>query len=166
MQGTTSNEASTPLARDKAHEWVKENAARTVLAAAAPVPIPMGHSMLTTAIEAYMIIQIGSIYGRRLSLKEALAIIPALGLAMGTGKLAALAAGELLTYIPVAGWIAKGGIGAGIAYVIGKKAIVYFEAKDPGKVAEPFEITIKLKDIIASLVVGGVVDSGDSSNKS
>ena len=159
MQETTGSGVETRLAKEAAHEWVKENAARTVLAAAVPMPIPLGHSLLTTAIEAYMIIQIAAIYGHRISLKEAIALIPVLGATMGVGKLAALAAGELLTYVPVAGWIAKGGVGAGIAYLIGKKATAYFEDRNPGKIAAPFEITLSLKDIISSIVSDNISDS-------
>lgn len=164
MQGSIGSGTETLLARDKAHEWVKENAARTVLAAAVPMPIPLGHSVLTTAIEAYMIIQIASIYGKKISMKEAIALIPVLGVTMGVGKMAALAAGELLTYIPVAGWAAKGGIGAGIAYLIGKKAISYFEAKEPNKIAEPFEITLSLKEIITSIVSDKATDVTDKAD--
>jgi uncharacterized protein (DUF697 family) len=129
-----------PRARQVAGEWIEENALRVGAAAAIPTPIPGAHTVLTTALEAYMIIAIGRIYGRRLTPGEAVALIPTLGAGIVVGKTASAIAGEVLGWVPIIGWAAKGAASGATAYGIGKAAIVYFESESPGAPAAPFEM--------------------------
>ncbi len=129
-----------PRAKAVAEEWIEENALRVGAAAAIPTPIPGAHTVLTTALEAYMIISIGRIYGRRLSPGEAVALIPTLGASIVVGKTASAIAGEVLGWVPIIGWAAKGAASGATAYGIGKAAVVYFESENPGAAAAPFDM--------------------------
>lgn len=140
-----------PSAKQVAEEWIEENALRVGGAAAIPTPIPGMHTALTTALEAYMIISIGRIYGRALTPGEAVALIPTLGGAIVVGKTASAIAGELLGWVPLVGWAAKGAASGATAYAIGKAAITYFESEQPGQQAAPFEM-VSIKKFVTDFL--------------
>lgn len=129
-----------PLARQIAEQWVEESAARVAAAAVVPVVLPGAHTLLCTAVEAYMIAQVARIYGRRLRVVEALALIPSLGGAVLVGKSAAAIVGELAGLVPFGGWIAKGAVAGATAFAVGTAAVAYFERRHPGAEAAPFEV--------------------------
>lgn len=134
-------------AQQVATQWVEENGYRVAAAASVPIPVPGAHTALCTALEAYMISNIATIYGRSLTAGECIALIPALGGAVVVGKAASSIAGEIFGWIPVAGWLAKGVVGGATAYGIGKAAITYFEHEHPGQEAAEFE-TASLKAFV------------------
>jgi len=134
-------------AKAVALEWVEENGYRVAAAAAVPIPVPGAHTALCTALEAYMIANIAQIYGRSLTVGECVAMVPTLGGAVVVGKTVSSVAGELLGWVPFAGWIAKGAVSGATAYGIGKAAVHFFESKQPGQPAAEFE-TLSLRDFV------------------
>lgn len=148
-------------ARDVANDWVEENGYRVAAAAAVPVPVPGAHTALCTALEAYMVSNIARIYGRDLTLGECVALIPALGGAVVVGKTVSSIAGEVLGWIPFAGWAAKGAVGGATAYGIGKAAVHWFESKHPGQEAAKFE-KVSLRDFVQDALAELGVKTGDA----
>lgn len=134
-------------ARQVAADWVEENGYRVAAAAAVPVPIPGAHTALCTALEAYMISNIAKIYGRSLTIGECIALVPTLGGAVVVGKTVSSVVGEVVGWIPFAGWAVKGAVGGATAYGIGKAAVHWFEGKQPDQEAAPFE-TVSLRDFV------------------
>lgn len=132
-----------------AREWVEESAVRAAGAAALPLPIPGAHTALTSAIEAYMIYHVAGIYGEKLTVGEALALIPTLGAGMVARKAASSLIGETVGQIPVAGWLLKGAASGGTAFAMGVTAVNYFEKKYPGRAATAFH-TLSIKEFITS----------------
>jgi uncharacterized protein (DUF697 family) len=113
---------------DRAQEWVHLYAAGG--AAFAALPIPGATSMGLAAAESHMVYWIAKIYGEELSGKEITLILGTLGLASLGLKAFAL---EACNFIPVAGWLIKGGIAATAIESIGATIIRHFEQKYPGK---------------------------------
>ncbi|QSQ13296.1 DUF697 domain-containing protein [Myxococcus landrumensis] len=132
-------------AEKAARSWVEESALRAAGAAAIPIPVPGAHTALTSAIEAYMIYHVAGIYGEKLTLGEALGLIPALGAGVVARKAATAVVGETVGWIPFAGWLLKGAASGGTAFAMGVAAVTYFEKKYPGRDAVPFE-TVSIKD--------------------
>lgn len=147
----TGRRPSGPRAKAVAEQWIEENALRVGAAASVPTLIPGTHTALTTALEAYMIISIGRIYGRRLTPGEAVALIPTLGAGIVVGKTASSIAGEVLGWVPLVGWAAKGAASGATAYGIGKAAITYFETEHPQAPAADFEM-LSLKKFITDFL--------------
>jgi uncharacterized protein (DUF697 family) len=136
-------------AEKSAREWVEESAVRAAGAAALPLPIPGAHTALTSAIEAYMIYHVAGIYGEKLTVGEALAMIPTLGAGMVARKAASSLIGETVGQIPIAGWLLKGAASGGTAFAMGVAAVNYFEKKYPDRTATPFH-TLSIKEFITS----------------
>ena len=157
---TTKSEPGVP-AKQVAADWVEENGYRVAAAAAVPVPVPGAHTALCTALEAYMISNIAKIYGRTLTIGECVALVPTLGGAVVVGKTVSSIVGELVGWIPFAGWAAKGAVGGATAYGIGKAAIHWFESKHPGQDAAPFE-TVSLRDFLHDALGELGVKKGDA----
>jgi uncharacterized protein (DUF697 family) len=134
-----------------AREWVEESALRAAGAAAIPIPVPGAHTAVTSAIEAYMIYHVAGIYGEKLSLGEALGLIPALGAGIVARKAATAVVGETVGWIPVAGWLLKGAASGGTAFAMGVAAVNYFEKKYPQRQATAFE-TASIKDWVKNAV--------------
>jgi uncharacterized protein (DUF697 family) len=132
-------------AEKAARDWVEESALRAAGAAAIPIPVPGAHTALTSAIEAYMIFHVAGIYGEKLTLGEALGLIPTLGAGVVARKTAAAVVGETVGWIPVAGWLLKGAASGGTAFAMGVAAVNYFENKYPTREAFPFE-TVSIKE--------------------
>ncbi|MGC4117908.1 MAG: DUF697 domain-containing protein [Myxococcales bacterium] len=149
------------LARDVATDWVEENGYRVAAAAAVPVPVPGAHTALCTALEAYMISNIAQIYGRNLTIGECVALVPTLGGAVVIGKTVSSIAGEVLGWIPFAGWVAKGAVGGATAYGIGKAAVHWFEGKHPDQPAAEFE-KVSLRDFVQDALAELGVRTGDA----
>ncbi|MCP3164715.1 DUF697 domain-containing protein [Myxococcus qinghaiensis] len=143
-------------AEKAARSWVEESALRAAGAAAIPIPVPGAHTALTSAIEAYMIYHVAGIYGEKLSLGEALGLVPTLGAGIVARKAASSIVGETVGWIPVAGWLLKGAASGGTAFAMGVAAVTYFEKKYPGREAIPFD-TMSIKDWVkAALAQLGV----------
>lgn len=132
-----------------AREWVEESAVRAAGAAALPLPIPGAHTALTSAIEAYMIYHVAGVYGEKLTVGEALGLIPTLGAGMVARKAASALIGETVGQIPIAGWLLKGAASGGTAFAMGVAAVNYFEAKYPHRTATVFH-TVSIKEFITS----------------
>src|SRR6218665_368737 len=132
-------------AEKAARNWVEESATRAAAAAAIPIPIPGAHTALTSAIEAYMIYHVAGIYGEKLTLGEALALVPTLGAGMVARTVATAGVGETVGQIPLVGWLIKGAASGGTALAMGIVAVSYFEKKYPKRDATPFA-TASLKD--------------------
>lgn len=144
-------------AEQAAREWVEESAVRAAGAAAIPIPVPGAHTAVTSAIEAYMIYHVAGIYGVKMTMGEALALIPTLGAGVVTRKAVNSIIGETVGWIPVAGWLLKGAASGGTAFAMGVAAVQYFERKYPGRQAVPFDtMSIKLwvKMALSSLGFG------------
>jgi uncharacterized protein (DUF697 family) len=121
----------TMTCKGKAREWVHITAAGG--GALAAVPIPGMGTVGLTAMESALIYWVGRIYGEKLDAKEVAIIagtleIASLGIKMGVM--------EILNFVPIAGWIAKVPIAAGIIEGIGNLAIKHFDDKYPGKLYE------------------------------
>lgn len=143
-------------AEKAARSWVEESALRAAGAAAIPIPVPGAHTALTSAIEAYMIYHVAGIYGEKLSLGEALGLVPTLGAGIVARKAASSIVGETVGWIPVAGWLLKGAASGGTAFAMGVAAVTYFEKKYPGREAIAFD-TVSIKDWVkAALAQLGV----------
>ncbi|NTX00331.1 DUF697 domain-containing protein [Myxococcus sp. CA040A] len=143
-------------AEKAARSWVEESALRAAGAAAIPIPVPGAHTALTSAIEAYMIYHVAGIYGEKLSLGEALGLVPTLGAGIVARKAASSIVGETVGWIPIAGWLLKGAASGGTAFAMGVAAVTYFEKKYPGRDAIPFD-TMSIKDWVkAALAQLGV----------
>lgn len=143
-------------AEKAARSWVEESALRAAGAAAIPIPVPGAHTALTSAIEAYMIYHVAGIYGEKLSLGEALGLVPTLGAGIVARKAASSIVGETVGWIPIAGWLLKGAASGGTAFAMGVAAVTYFEKKYPGREAIPFD-TLSIKDWVkAALAQLGV----------
>ncbi|ATB27020.1 DUF697 domain-containing protein [Melittangium boletus] len=125
-------------AEKAARSWVEESATRAAAAAAIPMPIPGAHTALTSAIEAYMIYHVAGIYGEKLTLGEALALVPTLGTGIVARKVATAVVGETVGQIPLVGWLVKGAASGGTAFAMGVVAVGYFEKKYPKREATPF----------------------------
>ncbi|HEX8434754.1 DUF697 domain-containing protein [Archangium sp.] len=138
-------------AEKAARGWVEESALRAAGAAAIPIPVPGAHTAVTSAIEAYMIYHVAGIYGEKLTLGEALALIPTLGAGIVARKTATAIVGETVGWIPVAGWLLKGAASGGTAFAMGVAAVNYFEKKYPQRQAAPFE-TASIKDWVMAAV--------------
>jgi uncharacterized protein (DUF697 family) len=139
------------LARDAARDWVEANAVVVSGAAAIPMPVPGAHTVLSTAIEGYMVYRVAQVFGRNLSSKEAVALVSSLGGAVIAGKTLSIAVGETLGQVPFLGWIAKGAVSGGVAYAIGRAAVAYFDLECPGReAAEGFE-SVGFKDFLAKV---------------
>lgn len=138
-------------AEKAARNWVEESALRAAGAAAIPIPVPGAHTAVTSAIEAYMIYHVAGIYGEKLTLGEALAMIPTLGAGIIARKTASAVVGETVGWIPVAGWLLKGAASGGTAFAMGVAAVNYFEKKYPQRQASPFE-TASIKDWVMAAV--------------
>jgi uncharacterized protein (DUF697 family) len=136
-------------AEKAARSWVEESALRAAGAAAIPIPVPGAHTALTSAIEAYMIFHVAGIYGEKLTLGEALGLVPTLGAGVVARKAASSIIGETVGWIPVAGWLLKGAASGGTAFAMGVAAVGYFEKKYPAREAVPVE-TVSLKDWVKS----------------
>ncbi|HEY3449609.1 MAG TPA: DUF697 domain-containing protein [Myxococcales bacterium] len=158
---TTTKSKPGPFARTVANDWVEENGYRVAAAAAVPVPIPGAHTALCTALEAYMISNIAQIYGRSLTIGECVAMVPTLGGAVVVGKAVSSIAGEVLGWIPFAGWVAKGAVGGATAYGIGKAAVHWFESKHPDQEAADFE-KVSLRDFVQDALAELGVKKGDA----
>jgi uncharacterized protein (DUF697 family) len=118
--------------REQATEWVHYYAAGG--AAWSILPVPMATSAGLMAAETYMIYWIGKIYGEELSGQEILMVAGTLDLASIGLKTLAL---EVCNFLPIAGWLIKGGIAAGTIEAIGRLVIRHFERKYPGKLYAP-----------------------------
>jgi uncharacterized protein (DUF697 family) len=138
-------------AEKAARNWVEESALRAAGAAAIPIPVPGAHTAVTSAIEAYMIYHVAGIYGEKLTLGEALALIPTLGAGIVARKTATAIVGETVGWLPVAGWLLKGAASGGTAFAMGIAAVNYFEKKYPQREASPFE-TASIKDWVKAAV--------------
>jgi len=78
-----------------------------------------------------MLVDVGKAYGRKLSLTEAGAVLGAL-VAVGMGVKAV--AVEAASFVPIAGWLVKGGVAAGSMKALGELAIKYFEGELPTRI--------------------------------
>lgn len=112
--------------KQKARQWVHVTAAGGGALAAIPVP-GMGTVGLV-AQESTLVYWIGRIYGEKLDKTEVLMIAGSLEIASLGIKVAVL---EALNFVPVAGWILKVPVAAGIIEGIGALAIDFFEDKYP-----------------------------------
>jgi uncharacterized protein (DUF697 family) len=110
--------------RRKAEAWVNGYTATAVAAVVATSPIPGTATGVLCTLEATMCYQIGRIYKTNWSIGEATAAAGVIGIAAFLGKIAAL---EALTFLPFAGWVAKGVIAAGIVKGMGQLVIKHFE---------------------------------------
>jgi len=129
--------------QDQAREWVN-NYAITGTAIVVAAIVPGTTSVALMAIEATMCFHIGRIYrGVDFSKKEAAGIAASVGLAAVAGQIVAL---EALTFIPWAGWAAKGAIAGGIIKTLGEAIISYYENKDANSSPTP-TITFKPQTI-------------------
>jgi uncharacterized protein (DUF697 family) len=138
-------------AEKAARGWVEESALRAAGAAAIPIPVPGAHTLVTSAIEGYMIYHVAAIYGEQLTMGEALALIPTLGAGIVARKAATTVVGETVGWIPIAGWLLKGAASGGTAFAMGVAAVNYFEKKYPQREASPFE-TVSIKDWVKAAV--------------
>ncbi len=137
------------FANDAAKSWVRDNAATVAIAAATPLPIPGAHTCISTALEAYMIYKVARIYGRQLTISEALALVPSLGAAILVGKGASVAIGESVGQIPVIGWLTKGVVSGTVAYGMGRAATSHFEKLYPNMEADENHIEeVPLREFI------------------
>lgn len=113
--------------RRRAEAWVNGYTAGAVAAVLAASPVPGSATGVLCTLEATMCYQIGSIYKASWSAGEAAAVAGAIGLAAFFGQIATL---EALTFVPFAGWVAKGVIAAGIVKAMGQLVIKHFEDCD------------------------------------
>lgn len=123
--------ADAKTCKQKAQEWVHVTAAGG--GALAAVPVPGIGTIGLAAMEGSLVYWIGRIYGDKLDKAEVLMIVGTLEIASLGIKVGVL---ELLNFVPIAGWIAKVPIAAGIIEGIGALAIKHFEDKYPGKLYE------------------------------
>jgi uncharacterized protein (DUF697 family) len=119
---------STVTCKARAEEWVHWYAGGG--AALAVVPIPMAGMAALGVIETTMIYWIAKVYGEELT-KTEIAVVAA-GLELG-GFVFKAAALEACNLIPVAGWIVKASVAAGIIEGIGAAIIGHYEDKYPRK---------------------------------
>ncbi len=110
--------------RRKAEVWVNGYTAGAVASVVAASPIPGAATAILCSIEAIMCFQIGRIYKVNYSMGEATAAAAAVGIAAFLGKIAAM---EALTFLPFAGWAAKGVIAAAIVNGMGQLVIKHYE---------------------------------------
>lgn len=110
--------------RKKAESWVNGYTAGAVATVVAASPIPGSATAVLCTLEATMCYQIGSMYKASWTVGEAAAVAGAIGLAAFFGQIAAM---EALTFIPFAGWAAKGAIAAAIVKGMGQLVIKHFE---------------------------------------
>ncbi|MGD0089931.1 MAG: hypothetical protein ABSE73_08430 [Planctomycetota bacterium] len=114
--------------QEKAREYVHMAAAGG--AVLAPIPVPgMGTTGLVV-LEATLIYWIAKIYGETLEAKAIALVAATLEVGSLGVKVVVL---EGLNFIPVAGWILKAPVAAGIIEGLGDLAIRHFEDKYPGK---------------------------------
>lgn len=117
--------------KEKAREWVHITAAGGGAIAAVPVP-GIGTAGLI-ALESQLVYWVGRIYGEKLDKAELVMIAGSLSVGSLAIKAAVL---EALNFVPVAGWLIKIPVAAGIIEAIGALAIKHFEDKYPGKIYE------------------------------
>lgn len=115
--------------KQRSQEWVHIYAAGG--AAFATIPIPFATSAGLTAAETHMIYWIGRIYGEKLSATEIGLVASGIGLASLGLKVVAM---EAANFVPVIGWLVKGGIAASTIEALGALIIKHFEDKYPGKI--------------------------------
>ena len=114
--------------KKKAQQWVHVTAAGG--GALAAIPIPGMGTVGLVALESTLVYWVGRIYGEKLDKTEVLMIAGSLELASLGLKVAVL---EALNFVPVAGWILKVPVAAGVIEGIGALAIDFFEDKYPGR---------------------------------
>lgn len=113
---------------DKAHEYIHWAAGGG--AAWSTVPIPGMTTVGLVALESMLIYWIGKIYGEKLEKTEILMIAGGLEIASLGLKVGVL---ELLNFVPIAGWLLKGTVAAGVIEGIGALVIKHFEDKHPDR---------------------------------
>jgi uncharacterized protein (DUF697 family) len=99
-------------------------------AAWSAVPIPGMTTVGLIALESMLIYWVGKIYGEKLDKGDILMIAGGLELASLGIKIGVL---ELLNLVPVAGWLLKASVAAGVIEGIGALVIKHFEDKFPGR---------------------------------
>ncbi len=115
--------------KDKARNWVNGYALTGGGVAAAAI-IPGATTAALYTLETTMVLHIGRIYrGDTFTKEDALAVISAAGF-MGTIGLGTKVAMEGLNFIPIAGWLLKGGIAGSTIKTLGELIIKYFESID------------------------------------
>jgi uncharacterized protein (DUF697 family) len=84
--------------------------------------IPGADMPVLTAVQLRLVLQIGACYGVELSPDRAIELVSVLGAGFGMRTVAR----ELLDFIPVAGWVVKGGVAYGGTRALGLAADEYF----------------------------------------
>jgi len=97
------------------------------------VPIP-GHSLVLTAAEATMLANIAKVYGLRLQGAIGSLLFKAIMLKIG-GSVLLKGLSEVLTFVPVVGWLAKPAVSAAAIKGFGEAAIAYLEDAFPNQQA-------------------------------
>lgn len=115
--------------KERARAWVNNYSvlgAGIVMAAVFP-----GSTALALAtMETHMCYEIGKIYrGGVYSMEEAAAAAAAVGIAVIAGPIIAL---EALTWIPFAGWAAKGAAAGAVIKALGEAIIHHYESTQSG----------------------------------
>jgi uncharacterized protein (DUF697 family) len=120
--------------KDKAKQYVHLTAAGG--AVLAPVPIPFMGTVGLIGLETTLVYWVGRIYGETLTKTELATIVTSLEVGSLALKLGVL---EALNFVPIAGWLLKAPVAAGVIEGIGNLAVSHFEDKYPGKsyVADP-----------------------------
>ena len=114
--------------KEKARQYVHLTA--TGGAVLAPVPIPFMGTVGLIALETNLVYWVGRIYGETLTKTELATIITSLEIGSLALKLGVL---EALNFVPIAGWLLKAPLAAGVIEGIGNLAVSHFEDRYPGK---------------------------------
>ncbi len=100
----------------------------TVLSMAVSVePLPLLDMPLLVGLQVHLMGQIGEVYGKRLSGQGHWELV----LTVAFGWLVRYAAQIATKFLPVAGWIASGVLGASATWALGQAAIAYHEKPLP-----------------------------------
>jgi uncharacterized protein (DUF697 family) len=90
------------------------------------VPIP-GTSIVVTAAEVKLVIDIARVYGESLGDADAMKVIAL----SGAKNIGVKAVGEIASFIPVVGWLARPALFAASVKAVGDAVIKHFEARRP-----------------------------------
>ena len=90
------------------------------------VPIPIADIFILIPLQMLLITFIGAMSCRELKIETAHEYLAAMGLNLGAGMGAKVAAHQLLKIVPVGGHIISGAIAGSVTYGIGKSAELYF----------------------------------------
>ncbi|OKH22865.1 hypothetical protein [Chroogloeocystis siderophila] len=125
--------------RDKAREDLPKMIASG--AVSGTVPVPGAFTAGTTVVQLYVVKRLAEIYGVNVEemsggIKAIATAITALGIGSTVGKVA----GEVASFVPVVGWLAKPAIGAATTKAFGEATIAYFENIYPDRVYIPKDV--------------------------